>query len=106
MKKFEDLMNVKNEIENISAEEAKDISRVKLICNFNKEAIFFSRSKIPYGETTYKQHVGIYGFCSESLKIINNLSESYLEKVESLEQLRWIESGLKINVINSNNRSN
>ena len=90
---------------NINIDDAIDKSRVKLICNSNNEAIYFSRSKIPYGASTYLQHVGIYGFCKDSLRTISNLSESYLEKVESLEQLRWIESGLKINVICTDSQS-
>ena len=89
----------------ISADEAEDSSRVKLVCNGEDEAILFSRNKIPFGASIYQQHVGIYGFCKSSLEAISNLSETYLEKIESLEQLRWIESGFKINVVNSANRS-
>lgn len=90
---------------NISSEEALDSSRVKLVCNCKEDAILFSRNIIPFGASTYKQHVGIYGFCKSSLDTISSLSETYLEKVEGLEQLRWIESGLKIKVINSSNKS-
>ena len=89
----------------INSVEAKDYSRVKIIYNSNKEAIYFSRKKIPYGAEIYLQHIGIYGFCKKNLSIISNLSASYLEEVENLEQLRWIESGLKINVITTESKS-
>ena len=71
----------------------------------NKEAMYFSRSHIPYwrgeetdwdNQHTYYKHIGMYGYRSDILKKITSLKISSLEKAESLEQLRWLENGFKI----------
>ncbi len=87
----------------INCEQAKDPSRVKVICNYKNEAIYFSRNIIPYGAQSFLQHVGIYGFTKKSLDLIDSLAETSLENLESLEQLRWLENNLKIGVFNSKN---
>ncbi len=89
----------------IDLDKAKDPSKVKVICNYKNEAIYFSRSIIPYGSTNYLQHVGIYGFTKKSLKLISSYGETNLEKLESLEQLRWLENNLKIGVFKSKNQT-
>lgn len=75
---------------------------VKVIFNKNKEAIYFSRSVIPYNRTAavidYYKHVGIYGYRTAILDQITQLKPSLLEKAESLEQLRWLENGFKITI--------
>lgn len=80
----------------------------KVILNSAGEAIYFSRSVIPYlrgiereewiAHHTFYKHVGIYAFRSEVLGKLSTLPQTPLEKVESLEQLRWLESGYKIGV--------
>ncbi|MGL4994140.1 MAG: 3-deoxy-manno-octulosonate cytidylyltransferase [Bacteroidales bacterium] len=80
----------------------------KVILNKNSEAIYFSRSVIPYQRGfdwkvwsenhTYYKHVGLYAYSSKVLGEITNLAQSSLEIAESLEQLRWIENGYKIKV--------
>ncbi|MBN4049599.1 3-deoxy-manno-octulosonate cytidylyltransferase [Bacteroidales bacterium AH-315-N07] len=80
----------------------------KVIINSNDEAVYFSRSPIPYYQKIkpekwskkhkYFKHIGIYGFRADVLKEITNLQQSPLEIAESLEQLRWIENGYKIKV--------
>lgn len=91
-----------------SAEELHNTNSPKVIINKYSEAIYFSRTAIPYlrnaeasdwltAQTFYK-HIGIYGYRTDILIEIKNLPVSTLEKAESLEQLRWIENGYKIKV--------
>ncbi len=78
----------------------------KVILNKNKEAVFFSRTAIPFlrgreKETwlkhyTFFKHIGIYAFRTDTLKDLTKLPISGLETAESLEQLRWIENGYRI----------
>jgi 3-deoxy-manno-octulosonate cytidylyltransferase (CMP-KDO synthetase) len=78
----------------------------KVILNKNSEAILFSRTAIPFlrgkarenwiEQYTFYKHIGIYGFKTETLKILSNLPLSALESAEALEQLRWIENGYRI----------
>jgi len=78
----------------------------KVIVNEQDEAIYFSRSPIPYLRNVpqsewhlkhqYYKHIGIYAYRYDILKHITKLSQSSLEIAESLEQLRWIENGCKI----------
>lgn len=78
----------------------------KVIFNKDMEAIYFSRSTIPFlrnsdpeswlSDYNYYKHIGIYGYRSSVLSQITALEISALERAESLEQLRWIENGYKI----------
>ncbi|MBL7885048.1 MAG: 3-deoxy-manno-octulosonate cytidylyltransferase [Bacteroidia bacterium] len=90
-----------------SNEELFNTNIPKVVLNTKKEAIYFSRQTIPYlrGKEsnewlsfhTYYKHIGIYAYRSDILAKITALSPSQLELSESLEQLRWIENGYKIN---------
>ncbi len=80
----------------------------KVVTNTDGFAIYFSRSVIPYLRGVEKEHwldnhvfykhLGIYAYRTNVLKEITLLEQSPLEKVESLEQLRWLENGYKIKV--------
>src|SRR5690606_1659342 len=80
----------------------------KVVFDSNDNALYFSRQTIPFlrGEdreqwlkkTPYYKHIGMYGYRIEVLKKITEIPVSTLEKSESLEQLRWLENGLKIKV--------
>ena len=80
----------------------------KVVLNKRMEALYFSRSVIPYkrgeeGENwlkdhTYYKHIGLYAYRADVLKEITKLPQSTLEMAESLEQLRWLENGYKIKV--------
>ena len=80
----------------------------KVVINKNNEALYFSRSTIPYNRGyelnqwmnnhTYFKHIGIYAFKYDVLTKITQIEQSKLELVESLEQLRWIENGYRIKV--------
>ncbi len=91
-----------------SAEELFDPNRPKVTVNKNLEAIYFSRSTIPFlcgrepdswlASHTFYRHIGLYGFRRDILPEITALPQSPLELAESLEQLRWIENGYRIAV--------
>jgi 3-deoxy-manno-octulosonate cytidylyltransferase (CMP-KDO synthetase) len=80
----------------------------KLVINRQNEAMYFSRSLIPYrrgaevenwiGLHSYLKHVGIYAYRSDVLRELTRLEQSPLEIAESLEQLRWLENGYRIKV--------
>jgi 3-deoxy-manno-octulosonate cytidylyltransferase (CMP-KDO synthetase) len=53
-------------------------------------------------ETPFYRHIGLYGYRAATLAAICALPQSFLEKTEKLEQLRWIENGLKIRVAETN----
>lgn len=78
-----------------------DPNKVKLVTDNNKRVLYFSRSPIPASRSgelplEYKIHLGLYGFKSTTLQDLTALSVSKLEKIEMLEQLRWIEAGYSI----------
>ena len=80
----------------------------KVVINKKNEAIYFSRSIVPYirdvhhtewlDKHTFYKHIGMYAYRADILKEITQLPQSSLEKAESLEQLRWIENGYCIRV--------
>lgn len=75
---------------------------VKCVFDNNFNALYFSRCPIPYkrneANAPYYAHIGIYGYKRESLIKMTQLPQTYLEKQESLEQLRAIQNGMKIKV--------
>lgn len=83
-------------------------STPKVVLSQKSEAIYFSRSIIPFlrdvdrkdwcTKHVFYKHIGIYGYRTDILNEITQLSPSILEQAESLEQLRWIENGYKIKV--------
>ncbi|MGQ1946310.1 3-deoxy-manno-octulosonate cytidylyltransferase [Geofilum sp. OHC36d9] len=85
-----------------------DANKPKVIFNPSYEALYFSRSPIPYlrqypkeewtARYRYYLHIGLYAYRSDILREITNLKPSTLEMAESLEQLRWLENGYKIAV--------
>lgn len=76
---------------------------VKVITDINGDAIYFSRYAVPYNRDdrliNYYKHIGVYGYTKKFLKKYVSLPQSSLELAESLEQLRAIENGYKIRVI-------
>lgn len=81
---------------------------MKVIFNAHQEAIYFSRTAVPYlrgvpqeewlDKHTFYKHVHLYAYRADVLRKITELPVSSLEKAESLEQLRWIENGYPIKV--------
>ncbi len=86
----------------INNELAQNDSNVKVVINKSKQAMYFSRSLIPYGGSEFLYHVGIYGFKRHTLEEFVKLPQENCEKSEKLEQLRALEHGIKIGVCFSN----
>jgi 3-deoxy-manno-octulosonate cytidylyltransferase (CMP-KDO synthetase) len=85
----------------ISKEEATNPNNVKVITDRSGYALYFSRSIVPYqrDEKTnaeYFLHVGVYAYKKDVLMNFTKWSQSSLEKIEKLEQLRYLENGIKI----------
>ena len=93
-----DISTLVREIDTI--EEINNPNLVKCVFDINNYAMYFSRSKIPFerneNEAVFYGHIGLYGYKREALFKMTALSQTMLEKSESLEQLRALESGMKI----------
>jgi len=93
----------------MNREEVLNPNVVKVVVNSYSEALYFSRSAIPYvrdhlpsewfENQIFFKHIGLYAYSTDVLKQILLLPSGTLEKAESLEQLRWLENGFKIKVI-------
>ncbi len=94
-----------------NAEEAEDPNVVKVVTGRNGFALYFSRSPVPYrrgpqdeGAGPYK-HIGLYVYRREFLRQVAQLAPTPLERSESLEQLRVLEHGFSIKVIETKHDS-
>lgn len=91
-----------------SIEELENPNSPKVVVDADMNAMYFSRSVIPYlrgtdksqwlTKHTYYKHIGIYAYKADVLKRIAVMQQTKLELAESLEQLRWLENGVKIKV--------
>lgn len=73
---------------------------VKVVADKDGYALYFSRTPLPYQASDYfLQHIGIYGYQRDVLLNFHRLPPSRLERIEKLEQLRILENGLKIKMI-------
>jgi 3-deoxy-manno-octulosonate cytidylyltransferase (CMP-KDO synthetase) len=92
----------------ISEEDYNDPAVVKVVVDENDFALYFSRSLIPYSRDNIAvnvfEHVGLYVYRKEFLLKISKLPQTYLEKVEMLEQLRVMEKGYKIKVVETKSK--
>ncbi|MFA4991658.1 MAG: 3-deoxy-manno-octulosonate cytidylyltransferase [Candidatus Omnitrophota bacterium] len=86
-------------------EEVSDPNVVKVVFDRNGIALYFSRSPIPYTMDSeiepqnYYKHIGIYGYTKDFLFAFKSLPQSRLEQLERLEQLRVIENGYRLKVM-------
>jgi 3-deoxy-manno-octulosonate cytidylyltransferase (CMP-KDO synthetase) len=85
---------------------AGDPNIVKVAVDKNNFALYFSRAAIPFlaltsevKEVTFYKHIGLYGYTKDFLFTYKNLAVSQLEKIEKLEQLRVLEEGYRIKVV-------
>lgn len=83
-------------------EHIQNPSIVKAVISFKNKthgrALYFTRSAAPYGEGELYEHIGIYAYKREALEKFVSLPPSPLEIRESLEQLRALEAGMKIDI--------
>lgn len=93
----------------IPVKESDDLkSGVFVVIDNQKNALYFSRSVIPFvrdvkktdwvKKHTFYKHIGMYAFKPRALNQFASLQQTSLEKAESLEQNRWLENGKKIKV--------
>jgi 3-deoxy-manno-octulosonate cytidylyltransferase (CMP-KDO synthetase) len=82
-----------------------DPNVVKTVLDFDNNALYFSRAPIPWVRDTaaklqvrHWKHLGLYVFQRDALLEYPTLPQGELERIEQLEQLRWMENGWKIRV--------
>ncbi len=91
-------------------EEVNNPNVVKVVTSYAGEALYFSRSPIPFyrdGDSSheYYKHVGLYAYTSKALDGLGKIESSVLEKAEKLEQLSFLEHGYSIYVGLTNEKS-
>ncbi|HEX3409902.1 MAG TPA: 3-deoxy-manno-octulosonate cytidylyltransferase [Candidatus Binataceae bacterium] len=88
------------------AEEWYNPNKVKVVCDGRGDAIYFSRSPIPFARNggmppNARRHIGVYGYRRDFLLRFAALEPGVLEQIEKLEQLRALERGYRIRVVES-----
>jgi len=88
------------------SKEITDLNVVKVVTDKDSFALYFSRTPIPHQaenskikEPVYYKHIGLYGYTKDFLFVYKNLPISDLEETEMLEQLRVLEEGYRIKVL-------
>jgi len=94
----------------ISPAQAGDPHNVKVVTDTRGGALYFSRSPIPYdrdgtGQVQYYKHLGLYAYSSAALRKFQSLDTTVLERHEKLEQLRFLENGIPMVVIETSHDS-
>ncbi len=86
--------------------EIMDPNVVKVVQDFDANALYFSRAPIPWVRDTgakvaaqHWKHIGLYGYRRDALLEYPTLPPGELERVEQLEQLRWLENGFRIHMV-------
>lgn len=113
---FEDETDIATLVKKIeSLEELFNPNRPKVVIDNQYNALYFSRSTIPYvreeenknwlAKGEFWSHIGMYAYKNDVLQKITKLDKGKLEIIESLEQLRWIENGFKIKTRETNHQS-
>jgi 3-deoxy-manno-octulosonate cytidylyltransferase (CMP-KDO synthetase) len=73
---------------------------VKVVTDLSGNALYFSRASIPHGgREVARRHIGLYGYQTAALRTFASLPRTPLEQAESLEQLRALQNGLRIRVL-------
>jgi 3-deoxy-manno-octulosonate cytidylyltransferase (CMP-KDO synthetase) len=83
-----------------------DPNVVKVVRDFDGNALYFSRAPVPWVRDTSEtvaarhwKHLGLYGFRRDALLEFPTLPPGELERLEQLEQLRWLENGFRMRVV-------
>jgi 3-deoxy-manno-octulosonate cytidylyltransferase (CMP-KDO synthetase) len=84
--------------------QADDPNRVKVVVDRKGNALYFSRSRIPSRGTSFF-HIGLYAYRVRFLKLFTKLDPTPLEQAERLEQLRALEHGFRIRVVEVESKS-
>jgi 3-deoxy-manno-octulosonate cytidylyltransferase (CMP-KDO synthetase) len=88
----------------IGAAQAADPNTVKVVTDESGRALYFSRHAIPFdrdagGAARYFKHIGLYAYTRQALAWFHSLPQSSLEMAEKLEQLRFLQNGIPILVL-------
>ena len=91
-------------VKRVGEEGFHDPGVVKLVKDVRGRALYFSRSLIPFPRVRTEafgvfEHVGLYAYTKDCLRRLSQLPPGYLEQIESLEQLRALENGISIQVV-------
>ena len=91
-------------------DEPENPNQVKVVCNKNNDALYFSRSPIPFkrnrnADLPYFKHVGVYAYRKETLLSFTQWPMGALEQTEMLEQLRYLENGVAIRMVETKTNS-
>jgi 3-deoxy-manno-octulosonate cytidylyltransferase (CMP-KDO synthetase) len=83
---------------------ARDPNNVKVVTDARGRALYFSRARIPFdrdggASVQYYKHLGVYAFMAAALEQFHRLAPSRLEQNERLEQLRFLENGIAMTVV-------
>ena len=88
------------------ANEIMDPNVVKVVTDFDGNALYFSRAPIPWVRdrgasvaARHAKHIGLYAFRRDALLEFATFPPGELERIEQLEQLRWLENGYRIRVV-------
>lgn len=92
----------------MDTEDYQNPNAVKVVTDLNNNALYFSRSLLPYprvaGKANVYKHIGIYAYKKDFLLKFAKLEPTPLEQSESLEQLRALENGYKIKMIKTKSK--
>ncbi len=120
LESLKDCINADTEIATLVKEATRnseifDPNKPKVVLDNEGNALYFSRSPIPYlrdsnqdewiNKQDYWMHIGVYAYRADILQKITQIGQGYLEKAESLEQLRWLENNFKIKTAVTNYES-
>jgi 3-deoxy-manno-octulosonate cytidylyltransferase (CMP-KDO synthetase) len=95
-------------IRQVTLDDLSNPNRIKIVVDEQHQALYFSRSCIPnytnspdnpLAHYPFLRHIGLYAYRAAILESIAALKPTELERIESLEQLRWIYYGYKIKIV-------